>query len=107
MLTLIKRQELMIVDRLKQHKAKRQNGETERKINTPLMAPSRALASIWIAVSSEAEWRKAKSCSAEYALRAMLWAIDIKKYLMLNGTMGIWIGGRVMLVSLSLDRCQP
>lgn len=82
-----------------QRKAKRRNWETRRKSNTPLMAPSRALASIWIAVSSEAEWRRAKSCSAEYALRAMLWAIGIKQYLMWNETMGIWIGRRVMLVS--------
>jgi hypothetical protein len=45
-----------------------------------------------MAVSSEAEWRRAKSCSAEYALRAMLlWAIDIKQYLMVDETMGIWL----------------
>jgi len=65
-----------------------------------------------MAVSSEAEWRRAKSCSAEYALRAMLvWAIDIKQYLMMNETLEIWVERREALsscyvIDVSLDAMQ-
>lgn len=77
-----------------------------KEINTPLMAPSWALAPIWMAVSSEAEWRRAKSCSAEYALRAMLvWAIDIKRYLMMNETMEIWVQRTEALDNCFSNRC--